>query len=486
MELLPSRWNGKHPRYQALAEVLRDAVTSGELPAGTRLPAERRLATALGVSRSTVVSAYDLLREDGLLLSRTGSGTFVPPRIERGARTLRLRDMVDGRSRLWTGRHEGAEMINLSIARPRTIDGLLEEAIAASAEAVGPLAEQIEYATQGLPELRHAVAEQFTRRGLPTSARQVLITTGAQQAIGLIVNLYVSLGDGVLLETPTYLGAIEALRARNAGLIALPAGERPCDPEHIERLARRVQPVLAFLMPTCHTITGAVTPPHEREELARLSEELQLPLIEDDIFAGLTFRPDEAPPVAAYAEDAPIFTIGSTSKLLWNGLRIGWLRAPEALVTRLARSKGTLDLGTSMIAQLVALHLLDRADEIARQRLEEMAERLALATDLLEAILPDWRWRTPDGGRSLWLRLPVGDATELLQVASRNGVLVVAGPTLSPDGGNADHLRLMYVQQPEVLTVGVQRLGLAWADYLQRFGRDLLPQGGRGLALQRV
>jgi DNA-binding transcriptional MocR family regulator len=461
-ELLSEDWRRDRPLYRGLAQALRAAVASGEISAGTRLPAERDLAAAVAVSRSTIVSAYDLLRADGWLISRTGSGTFVVDR-SGSAPALRMRDMVDiepsaGGARI----SPTSEIINLSISRPEPLDELLREAIRYSADAVPRIADHVEYATQGLPELRGVIAESFTARGLTTSARQILVTTGAQQALGLISQLFVSPGDTVILESPTYLGAIDTLRERRARLVAVPASDAAVDVDHFITVARRRPPALMFVMPTCHTITGSILGAAERERLALLSLEMQVPLIEDDIFSGLTFEPETAPPAAAYAEDAPIFTVGSTSKLYWNGLRLGWLRAPEAMVTRLARLKGTVDLGTSLITQLVALRLLQHRESVMRQRRKEMRDRWATAQTLLRRTLPDWSWREPRGGRSLWLKLPWGTATEFGQVALRQGLVVIPGPLLSPDGRNNDRIRVMYVQRENVLREGIERLGLAW------------------------
>lgn len=457
-------WKRERPRYRALAEHLRRAITSGELPVGARLPAERELSSALGISRSTVIGAYGLLRESGRLVGRTGSGSYVAaPR--PAARPTQLRELVGGHSRTDNGGHAAGSAINLSVSHPQPLEAELKSAIAAAAEAVGPLSGSVEYAPRGLPELRAALAGAFTRRGLPTTTRQILVTNGAQQAIALVAQLYVGAGDAAVLESPSYLGAIDAFRTRGARLVALPGTTAELDPAEIEALVRRVNPALAFLMPSCHTVTGALTPGETRRRMAELSDELRLPLIDDDTFAGLTFDEDATPPMAAYAEDAPIFTIGSTSKLFWNGLRVGWLRAPEALINRLARLKSGVDLCTSLVSQLVTLHLLERAEEIGAMRRAEIRDRLQLGGRLLAGSLPDWSWSPPRGGRSLWIQLPGGSAAEFVQVAQRHGVFAVPGGTLAPDAAHRDRLRMLFVQPPEMLAEGIARLALAWAAH---------------------
>jgi DNA-binding transcriptional MocR family regulator len=466
--LLDPNWKVKKPLYGSLAAALRSAVVTGEIASGQRLPSERSLAEALGVSRATVVATYELLRSDGLVVSRTGSGTFVVPRAAAGG-SLRMHDMVESplgdRRRLALA----LEPINFSLSRPRPLSDLMRLALAESGPMISGLAESIEYAPQGLPELRDEVAGSFTARGLPTTGDQIIITAGAQQAIGLVAELFVKSGDVVMFESPTYLGALDAIRGKGARQVAVQASAG-LDIEQADKVARRARPALFFVMPTCHSITGRVMGVEERELLAALSLELQMPLIEDDIFAELTFDRDPAPPIAAYAEDAPIFTVGSTSKLLWNGLRVGWLRAPHAMVKRLCRLKGAADLGTSLVGQAVALQLIRRRQEVAGWRREEMHKCLDQASELLKGALPDWTWQRPEGGRSLWLGLPHGSAVAFVRAAARHGVTVFPGPVFSPDTANDDHLRMMYVHPERVLGEGILRLARAWSEYASNGG----------------
>lgn len=466
--LLAPIWRSEKPLYRALAQTLRGAIASGELTQGERLPSERELAAALGVSRSTVVSAYDGLREGGWVTSRGGSGTFVAPR-SATAPPLRMHEMVAAEPGPGSplGPPAVPAVVNLSVSKPRPLTELLQRALRQAAEELPGLASSVEYATAGLPRLQELVADTLEARGLPTVPGQVIVTSGAQQAIGLLARLFLRPGDLALVESPTYLGALDVLRAAEANLLALPASGG-FDAAAAVALAERARPELAFLMPDCHTVTGAAIGADDRAALAALSAELQLPIIEDEIFADLTLAEERLPPIASFSDDAPVFTVGSLSKLVWNGLRVGWLRAPEAMVKRLVRMKSTADLGTSLLSQAVAANLLERRAEIIRLRRPELIATRAHASDLLRAAAPAWSWSPPTGGRSLWLRLPAGSATAFAEVAERHGVVVVPGPALSPDGGNDDHLRLMFVQPKATLEVAVRRLTRAWAEYRPR------------------
>jgi DNA-binding transcriptional MocR family regulator len=202
-----------------------------------------------------------------------------------------------------------------------------------------------------------------------------------------------------------------------------------------------------------------------RRAIARLSRELQLPIVEDNTLADLSLAGRPPAPIAAFDSAAPVLTVGSLSKLFWGGLRIGWIRASEEILLRMTRLKIMADLGGSLIGQLVAVRLLAEAERVRAMRRREMRERLDRLTRLLSRHLPDWTWVEPAGGLSLWVKLPRGDASTFAQVALRHGVAVVPGALASPGGGCADRLRLPYVLDAASMREGVERLARAWEAY---------------------
>jgi DNA-binding transcriptional MocR family regulator len=442
------------PLHRRLARGLRAAVERAELPAGVALPPERELARALAVSRGTVAAAYELLKRDGLLDSRQGSGTFV----RRGGRPV---GVAAAQANLVYRRH---------MDRPAAGVDLASAALPAAAEiraaAGGVLGEELPlllaesgYAPLGLPALREAVAGWFGRHGLPTRPGQVLVTTGVQQALALLADLLVRPGDPVLVESPTHPGALDVLRRVGARLVPLRLDE-------VEEQVARVRPRLLYVVPTFATPDGRVMGEPARRQLAALAAELRVPVVEDEVLADLAVDPPPPPPfLAGFATpDAPVVTVGSASKTFWGGLRVGWLRAPEALVAQLGRMKAIADLGSPLLSQALAARLLPLAHQVSEVRGRQLAERrTALATALRE-LLPGWSWRLPPGGASLWARLPAGDARVLAQRAARHGVSFVPGPSFSPVGGHLDHLRLAFVLPPERLREGVARLAAAWAE----------------------
>jgi DNA-binding transcriptional MocR family regulator len=437
------------------------------------LPTERALAVELSVSRSTVVAAYDLLRGEGWLESRQGSGTWV----RRHASVVRFgedRPGFLGRSTvtfraLIEGPGEGIEFTCAALPA----GDLFERPVVA--EAFQDLAAfartAIGYEAMGHVPLRTAIADHLTRRwGLPTGEDQVIITTGAQQAVGLAAALYARPGEVVAVEDPTYLTAIDVFTAAGVRLLPVPIGIQGIRPERLREAMLEGAPRFAYLMPTFHNPTGATMPERERREIAHVAQELQIPIVEDLTVADLFLDEIPPPPIGTFQEDVPVLTIGSLSKVFWGGLRIGWIRAPAPVIQRLGRMKLVTDHGSSSVSQILAVRLLQEIGSIGDDRRALVRERRAELEALLHEFLPTWTWERPAGGLCLWVRLPAGDATSFSQVAARYGVMLVAGPMTSVDGNFADRVRLPYVLEPDEMREGVERLARAWADYEPAIG----------------
>ena len=462
---LLGNWSaGGGPVYERLSREIRQVLARGEVPAGERLPAERTLARLLSLSRTTVVSAYEALRQEGWLVSQQGSGT----RVRAAAAGTAARPEPSGSFRrhpVYRGLIEGSGGTIEFLAAHLPAAGITPDVLAFDRKAVEELLAGPGYVPMGLLVLRRAIAAHLTRSGLPTAVEQVLVTSGAQQAITLAAALLLAPGDSVVVENPTYLGAIDILTNRGAKLLPVGVGPAGARIDLLREIAKKASPRLLYLMPTFQNPTGALMPERERRAAARLSEELGLPILEDNTLADLSLGADPPPPIAAFAPAAPILTVGSLSKLFWGGLRVGWIRASEEILSRIARLKIIADLGGSILSQLVAVKLLAKADRVKQARRSQVRDRFDRLTGLLSRQLPGWTWTVPAGGLSLWVKLPQGDAIEFAQVALRHGVSVVPGPLASPHGGFADHLRLPFVLGREAMEEGVGRLARAWGAY---------------------
>ena len=468
---------GEGPLYERLSARLKSVIDKGEILPGSNLPPERKLAERLGISRTTVVLAYQRLREAGHVESRQGSGTWVRrsgrdqrPSPQESDVSSTFRRNVVFRSLLehdddtigFVGAHVPA--------LPMVQEAFREIAKQPWADITG----ESGYSPMGWPPLRQALAQQLTRSGLRTSADQLLITSGAQQAISLVAGMLVPRGETVVAEDPTYIGAIDVFSAAGARILTVPAGAEGMEPARLRRTLE-ARPRLLYLAPTFHNPTGATLPERSRRELAALSAELQIPVVEDLALAGLSLVREIPLPVAAFAKDAPVLTIGSLSKLFWSGLRLGWIRGPQDLIARLSRWKALADLGSPWPTQAMAVRLLAETAAAEKQRRVDSSGRLTLLTELLQKHLPDWTWRKPDGGLLLWARLPAGDANELAHVARRHGVAIVPGSANSPEHRFADHVRLPFVAEAPAMKEGIARLARAWQEYRQILGQ----RGGR-------
>ncbi|NUW40112.1 aminotransferase-like domain-containing protein [Nonomuraea rhodomycinica] len=491
---LLGRWaSGRGPLYLLLAARFRALVDDGVLPPGTPLPPDRTLARRLAVGRGTVVAAYDLLQQEGRVTRRQGSGTRVAP-LELPA--SRSADSVRANPLLLHILHPPDGVSLLTCASPDRPPAVLAEAYE---EAVGRLAglRDLGYQPAGNPELREAVAAYYRGRGLPTTAEEILVTTGAQQALTLLAGLLLAPGDTVLTQSPTYPGALEVFRhaaavVRPVALAPSPAfsGSEPAHslsaafsdpgpalspsaafsgpgPEPVPDLAAaiRERPSLVYTVPTASNPTGATLSAGERRRLARLAEEHDVPIIDDEVCAELCFSGETPPPVASYARGEQVITIASLSKVVWGGLRVGWVRAPAPLVSRLARLRAVHDLGGEVLGQVAAAALLRRLPEIRPARVRELRDGHDHLCAELAARLPSWSFERATGGQTIWVRIPRGDVDAFAQVALRHGVAVPPGRSFDPLGGHAEYMRLHFLFPREEQSRAVAGLAAAWDAY---------------------
>jgi DNA-binding transcriptional MocR family regulator len=453
-----------------LADALAEAATSGALKPGTRLPSERALARQLAVSRSTVVAAYETLRAAGLVDSRHGSGTYVATATSSGGADDDLNRLGTPVFRpLLADDNLDQSIISLALATVPGAPAIAEEMVK-MADTVPALLEETGYWAAGLPALRRAIAALLSSEGLLTDASQVLVTTGAHQAISLCASLLVKPGDLVVVEDPTYPGCVDSFAAAGARFAAMPVDDQGADVNRLPAILRAEPPAAIYVMPSYQNPTGRALADHRRRQLAELTARTGVPIIEDNALAHA--RLSDTPPLPAVASylpatgrDAPIITVGSLSKSLWGGLRVGWLRAPEPWFSRLARRKVASDLGSGVLDQAIAAGLLGRLPELAAQGSDLLRRRLASTEELLRLRLPTWTWEPPQGGGSLWVHLPSADTEAFARVALRHGVEIIGGAAFSPTDTCGDHLRLPFACDPGVMAEAVDRLAAAWAAY---------------------
>ena len=460
--LVPGR-----PAYRALADALRLAVADGRIAAGTRLPSERELTAALDVSRTTVTRAYAVLRDSGYLTSRRGSGsvaTLPSSSRQRLAGSLFPADVGEG-------------VIDLTCAATRAPAGVLE----AYERAVGQLPRYLAgagYLTYGVPELREVIAERYTARGLPTSADEVLVTSGAVAGIGIVLHALVTHGDRVVVETPGYPNTIDAARRGGARLVPLAMDPDGWDVAECVRTVRAAAATAALLIPDFHNPTGALMTDDDRAVLAAALRRAHTVPVIDETIAEVDLDGGSMPlPFAAY--DPRAVTVGSASKSHWGGLRTGWVRAARPSLAPLVESRVTSDLGAPVLEQLVLLELMRVAPGLTPARREDLCRSRDALVSALGARLPEVRFRVPRGGLVLWCELPDGvEATGVTVAAEDEGLLLAAGPRFALVGGLERWVRLPYVLAPDAMTEAVQRLARA-VDAVRAAGTSPSRRGRR-------
>ncbi|HET8659232.1 MAG TPA: PLP-dependent aminotransferase family protein, partial [Micromonosporaceae bacterium] len=321
------------------------------------------------------------------------------------------------------------------------------------------------YHPAGLPELREAVASGYAARGLPTSPDQVMVTSGVQHALDLVLRLLAAPGQPVLVESPTYPNALAGLATRRARVATYGLPDGGWDADLLLATVRQVRPRLAYVIPEFHNPTGHLMPAQLRERLAATAHVTGTDLVVDESFVELALDGAPVPPpVAAFDQHARVLSIGGMSKPYWGGLRIGWVRAPAPVVQRLVAERVGADLASPVLDQLVAVRLLRRAGEIVPARRAELAARCRALAAALRAQLPAWRFTVPSGGVMLWVELDAPVSSALARAVEDLGVRLAPGPRFGLDGTLERFLRLPFTLPEADLVEAVHRIAAARHD----------------------
>ncbi|MBC7974157.1 MAG: PLP-dependent aminotransferase family protein [Myxococcales bacterium] len=317
--------------------------------------------------------------------------------------------------------------------------------------------------TEGFGPLREWIAGHLRHRGIPARTDELLITSGSQQGIDLVARVFLDPGDVVLVESPTYLAAIQAFAAYQVRLIAVPSDDDGMQVEHLAQLIATHQPKLIYLVPSFQNPKGTTLPPARRAQLNAIAAEHRVAILEDDPYGELSFNGPPPRPVAADSQGNVLY-VGTFSKTLAPGLRIGWLWGDAAIVRKATIAKQAADLHTATLAQRATASLLERFDYLTHvdKICGVYRERCHAMLASLTAHMPaGCRWVAPAGGMFVWLQLPTGlDADALLPVAIERKVAFVPGSAFFIDNVRRDFVRLNYSNQPPALIdEGMRRFG---------------------------
>ena len=480
------------PLYRQICQRLREAILSGELAEGVRLPTERALASELGVNRTTVMNAYNELASEGLIEGHVGRGTLVRRNqfsyngddFENEAASWLLglpageREIL-GSDALWLSElastSDYGEIISLAPATPSP--NLLPAEMLNSIFADGLLRARqsaLGYCpVEGLHSLRVGIAASMRKHGVAVDAQHILVLSGSTQGIGLIGRFLLNPGDEVVVEVPTYLGAIQAFRALNARVIGVPTDNEGMRIDLLESILARHRPRLIYTLPTFQNPTGVVMSPERRRRLLLLAKRYQTPILEDDPYGEIYFEGKRPQPLKALDTNGQVLYLSTYSKILAPGLRVAWLAAPEPVIERLSLHKQVFDLNTNALGQWAVSEILRR--NLLDDHLATIRQMYRQKRDvMLQAISTHWpqevRVSRPNGGFHLWCRLPVDmRSRSLLREAANEQVAFVIGEPFHVDGGGQQHFRLSYAfPEMDLIEEGVRRIGNAIKRLLAR------------------
>jgi DNA-binding transcriptional MocR family regulator len=437
------------PAYYGLADAIRLLIVDGRIPVGARLPSERAMADTLRVSRTTVTAAYAQLREDGYLNARRGA---------RSTTALPVAPAPAARVQIAT------PAMSLAAAALSAPAAAVSEAFVEAIHDVTPYLHRVGHELVGVDVLREAIAERYCERGLPTEPDEVLVTTGALHAINLVLTTYVQPGDRVLVEQPTYHGALTSITTAGARPVPVAMTESGWELDAIQAAVQQLSPSLAYLIPDNQNPTGLTMPAHDRKRLAEIIAETRTRTLIDETILDMWLDEAVPEPMAAAMTTRRdlVLTVGSMSKSFWGGLRVGWIRAERSTVATIAALRPSIDMGTPVLEQFAAARLLAQRDELLPERREILRARRALLLSLLDQHLPDWEPGGGYGGMSLWVRLPAPMSTALSAAASRMGLELPAGPRFGVDGTLERFVRVPYALPEDELSAAVELLARAW------------------------
>ncbi|GAC1533860.1 MAG: PLP-dependent aminotransferase family protein [Acidimicrobiales bacterium] len=438
-----------------LAHALRGLVAAGVLPGGWRLPPERALGRSLALSRTTVTSALDELRADGLVASRQGSGTYVvgePRRVPFGTRVAEHLSSGPG---IDLAKGDAPDLSHL----PDVSLEMWRLNAACGGASVN---------TAGLPAMRRAVAELYARGGTtgrprPTAPDQVHVTAGSHQASYLLVSALAPRGGEVAVAECSYPGIFDIFDSCEVRPVPVRLDRAGMIPESLDEVLSRHRPPVLYFQAGPQIPTGQVTPVSRMRALAEIVDRHGVTVIEDTTVAAVAFE-GPSPVLADHCRVATVVSTGSLSKTCFAGMRIGWIRGPIPIIEETTYRHLATDLGPSVPSQLLALDLLPHLDEIATARRARLESAVDTALDQLADAIPDSVVIRPDGGSVLWARFPVEDSAAIVNVARRHGVRVAPGSIHFATRSPGPFVRIDVDRPAPLIREGIERLARAWSE----------------------
>lgn len=460
----------RKPLHTSIEERLRYQILAGEWPSGTRLPAERKLAESWGVSRNTIVNAYSSLEAEGLIESKVGNGRFVMPVPPVNASIDWKRELMANRPlyapSALTALHTIAgerPVFNLAFGEggKHTLESADFAKVCDVEQILGNLQSDYMMPIVGHRALRTWIAR-WVEEAFVVRPDDVMITSGSQEALYLCANILAQPGDSVAVEMPAFFGALQVFQTLGLHTIPIPMDNQGLRVEVLEGILKRTRPRFIYVNPTFQNPTGTVLSLARRERLLHLSERYDIPIIEDDAYRQLYYKEEPPVPLKALDVRGNVIYVNTFSKLLFPGLRLGWVTANRPFMDILTRRK-ELSVTTNTFAQQALLMYLQTGT--FNDHLHRVRSLYLLQAQVMESWLEPLRscgvtYTPPTGGFYIWVGLPKDiNAAEFAKQAIENGVLFANGDLFMTREVSQPYIRLSYsYETAERIDSGMQIL----------------------------
>lgn len=447
--------------FEEIYESILHRIERLDWKAGEKLPSIRNLSIEMNVHRLTVFKAYQLLKEQGKVFVKDKSGYYVngnsPSTKEQHLQPIKITYNLSDIHQQSVQYQFSQAVIDPNLLPNHFLSDYVKKVFDLYPKVLST------YSTvQGDVELREGLATYFIKRyKTHLSHEDILITSGSQQALHIISQLFIQPRDTVLLERPSYSAAIEIFKSQHAHMEAVDIHPDGYDLEQVEMLMKKYKPRLFYVNPTFHNPTGYTVPTAQRKKLVELAERYNCFIIEDDAYHDIYFEKAPPPPLYTFDTAGVVIYVRSFCKYVSPGLRVAAVIVPPALKEELWTAKALADNGSPLLNQKIFLHYF------SSPRLQQHLEKLRIALHIRKEIMEEelkktgWSWVSPDGGLNLWVQLPSAVPTEqLLQKAIEHSVSFVPGLICDPlHEGFTSSIRLSYsFANEEQLRVGTKRL----------------------------
>jgi len=451
---------GKKPLFLQIAEQIVNDINLGVIKQGTRLPAERKLAKSLSVNRSTVINAYNELTDRGYVQSHIGSGTTVTNvDIETEKEDIFVwRDLLSGQAESLINPYNSALKELLSERNLIAMDAGIADPDHYPKKALADISQELllsegnmllqHGSPQGLLSLRESIVSIMKSRGIHSQVENVIVLNGSQQGLDLVSRILLEPGDSIILEEPSFLGAIDVFRTYGVRLVAIPTDGEGMVIDYLEKAIKRTKPKFIYTIPTYHNPTGLSLSSTRRKELLKIANRNHVPILEDDPYGLICFDNQPFPALKALDSTESVIYLSTFSKVIANGIRLGWMVAPPELTRIVVAAKQINDMHSgNFIQRMIDVYYRKGFFE---QQILDIRGKYKLKRDTMLKALAKYApegmsWNTPQGGYFVWATLPDGlSAIKVLEEAVHNKVAFVAGPVFYLNDNGLRKIRLNY------------------------------------------